>query len=119
MPFPGVTRTFDMLAYQLAHFPQPRCLAAKRGGQWAPSSTQQVIEAVDLVSLGLHALGVGRGDKVAIVALSCPEWLLADFGIAQLGAVSVPIYPTVTAEDYRFIFQDAAVRAVFVANAEL
>jgi len=119
MPFPGVTRTFDMLTYQLAHFPQPRCLAAKRGGQWAPSSTQQVIEAVDLVSLGLHALGVGRGDKVAIVALSCPEWLLADFGIAQLGAVSVPIYPTVTAEDYRFIFQDAAVRAVFVANAEL
>lgn len=119
MPFPGVTRTFDILAYQLAQFPQPRCLVAKRAGQWAPSSTQEVMEAVDLVSRGLHALGVGRGDKVAIVAPSCPEWLLADFGIAQLGAVSVPIYPTVTAEDYRFILQDAAVRVVFVANAEL
>ncbi|TPG71801.1 AMP-dependent synthetase/ligase [Hymenobacter nivis] len=119
MPFPGVTRTFDILAYQLAQFPQPRCLVAKRGEEWAPRSTAEVQEAADLVSRGLHALGVGRGDKVAIVAPSCPEWLLADFGIAQLGAVSVPIYPTVTDEDYRFILKDAEVRAVFVANAEL
>jgi long-chain acyl-CoA synthetase len=119
MPFPGVQRLFDIPTYQQAHFPQVACLADKRAGHWQPHSTAQVVAAIDQVSLGLHALGVGRGDKVAIIAPNCPEWLLADFGVMQLGAVTVPIYPTVTPADYRHILQDAEVKAVFVANAEL
>ncbi len=119
MPFPGVQRLFDIPAYQQEHFPQLACLADKRAGHWQPYSTAHVIDTIDQVSQGLHALGVGRGDKVAIIAPNCPEWLLADFGIMQLGAVTVPIYPTVTPADYRHILQDAEVKAVFVANAEL
>jgi long-chain acyl-CoA synthetase len=119
MPFPGVQRLFDIPVYQQAQFPQPACLVAKRAGHWSPLSTAQVVAAIDQVSQGLHARGIGRGDKVAIVAPNCPEWLLADFGIMQLGAVTVPIYPTVTLADYRHILQDAEVKAVFVANAAL
>jgi long-chain acyl-CoA synthetase len=119
MPFPGVQRLFDIPVYQQAQFPQLACLVAKRAGHWSPLSTAQVVAAIDQVSRGLQARGIGRGDKVAIVAPNCPEWLLADFGIMQLGAVTVPIYPTVTLADYRHILQDAEVKAVFVANAAL
>ena len=48
-----------------------------------------------------------------------PEWMLADFGIAQIGATSVPMYPSITVEDYKYIFADAGVRAVFVADKKL
>jgi long-chain acyl-CoA synthetase len=71
------------------------------------------------VSLGLLKLGIGKGDKVAIISLNRPEWVFADFGIQQIGAISVPMYPTITVEDYRYIFNDAEVKAVFVSDAEL
>jgi long-chain acyl-CoA synthetase len=71
------------------------------------------------VSLGLLRLGLKRSDKVAIISMNRPEWLLADFGIAQIGATSVPMYPSITVEDYKYIFTDADVKAVFVADAKL
>ncbi|WP_375418511.1 AMP-dependent synthetase/ligase [uncultured Hymenobacter sp.] len=114
-----IRRSFDVLAHQLEQFPQPDCLAAKLAGQWTPISTQQVQEQANYVSLGLRQLGLGREDKVAIISLNRPEWLLADFGIAQIGAVSVPMYPTITTEDYKYIFQDAGVKAVFVSDQGL
>jgi long-chain acyl-CoA synthetase len=56
---------------------------------------------------------------VAIISMNRPEWMLADFGISQIGAVSVPMYPSITVEDYKYIFADAGVRAVFVADQKL
>ncbi len=114
-----IRRSFDILTNQLARFPQADCLVAKIGGQWVPTSTQQVQDQANLVSLGLRQLGIQQEDKVALISLNRPEWLLADFGIAQLGAVSVPMYPTITTEDYKFIFEDAGVKAVFVADQNL
>jgi long-chain acyl-CoA synthetase len=112
-------RSFDILAYQLANSPKSDALAAKRGGQWQPWSTQQLVDSANLVSLGLRQLGIGKDDKVAIISMNRPEWMFVDFGIAQLGAVTVPMYPTITVEDYKYIFSDANVKAVFVANEEL
>ena len=114
-----VRRSFDILPYQLENFPKPDCLAAKRDGSWQKLSTQEVIDQVNLVSLGLHQLGVGKDDKVAIISMNRPEWMLADYGIAQLGAVSVPMYPTITVADYRHIFSDAGVKAVLVSDEKL
>ncbi|TPG62302.1 AMP-dependent synthetase/ligase [Hymenobacter nivis] len=114
-----VRRSFDILPYQLATFAKTDALAAKINGQWAPLGTQQVQDQANLVSLGLRALGLQRGDKVALISMNRPEWLLADFGIAQLGAVSVPMYPSITVEDYKYIFTDAGVKAVFVADDKL
>ena len=114
-----VRRAFDILPHQLAQSPKPDALAAKIGGQWVPLSTQQVQDQATLVSLGLLALGLQRGDKVAIISMNRPEWMLADFGISQIGAVSVPMYPSITVEDYKYIFTDADVRAVFVADQKL
>lgn len=113
------SRAFDILPYQLATAPKADCLAAKVNGNWQKFSTQQVLDNVNLVSLGLRQMGIGKDDKVAIISMNRPEWLYADFGISQLGAVTVPMYPTITTEDYKYIFTDAGVKAVFVANQEL
>jgi len=114
-----VRRSFDILTHQIATAPKSDALAAKIDGQWVPISSQQLQDQANLVSLGLVSLGLKRGDKVAIISMNRPEWLLADFGIAQIGATSVPMYPSITVEDYKYIFTDAGVRAVFVADQKL
>jgi long-chain acyl-CoA synthetase len=114
-----ITRTIDLLSYQLATYPQPDCLAAKVNGQWEKYSTQDVQDYANKISLGLLKLGVGKNDKVAIISFNRPEWVLTDLGIQQIGAISVPMYPTITIEDYRYIFNDAEVKAIFVADASL
>ena len=114
-----VRRSFDILPNQLDNFPKADALTAKIDGQWTPISTQQAQEQTDRVSLGLVALGLKRGDKAAIISMNRPEWIMADFGIAQIGGTSVPMYPNITVEDYKYIFTDAGVRAVFVSDEKL
>ncbi|UOQ97586.1 long-chain fatty acid--CoA ligase [Hymenobacter sp. 5317J-9] len=114
-----VRRAFDILPHQIATSPKSDALASKIDGQWVPISSQQLLDQANLVSLGLVSLGLKRGDKVAIISMNRPEWMLADFGISQIGATSVPMYPSITVEDYKYIFTDAGVRAVFVADAKL
>ncbi|UOE35764.1 long-chain fatty acid--CoA ligase [Hymenobacter monticola] len=114
-----VRRAFDILPHQIATAPKPDALASKIDGQWVPISSQQLLDQANLVSLGLVSLGLKRGDKVAIISMNRPEWMMADFGISQIGATSVPMYPSITVEDYKYIFTDAGVRAVFVADNKL
>jgi long-chain acyl-CoA synthetase len=114
-----VHRSFDILTKQIANFPKADALAGKINGQYQPLSSQQVQDQANLVSLGLLKLGLKKGDKVAIISMNRPEWLLADFGIAQIGGTSVPMYPSITVEDYKYIFTDAGVRAVFVSDKSL
>jgi len=114
-----VRRSFDILANQLEKFPKPDALAGKIDGHYQPLTSQQVQDQANLVSLGLLSIGLKKGDKVAIISMNRPEWLLADFGIAQIGGTSVPMYPSITVEDYRYIFTDAGVRAVFVSDKHL
>jgi long-chain acyl-CoA synthetase len=71
------------------------------------------------VSLGLLALGVEPGDKIANISNNRPEWNFLDFGMLQIGAVHVPIYPTITDEDYNYILNHAEVKYIFVSSAEL
>jgi long-chain acyl-CoA synthetase len=114
-----VRRSFDILTNQLEKFSKPDALAAKINGRYEPLSSQQVQDQANLVSLGLLKLGLKKDDKVAIISMNRPEWMLADFGIAQIGGTSVPMYPSITVEDYKYIFTDAGVRAVFVSDKHL
>ncbi|MCX2741379.1 AMP-dependent synthetase/ligase [Pontibacter anaerobius] len=115
----NLTRTFDLLPHQMQSYPKPDCLAAKVNGNWQKYTTSDVQEYANKVSLGLLQLGIRKEDKVAIISFNRPEWVLVDFGIQQIGAISVPMYPTITEEDYRYIFNDAEVKAIFVADATL
>ncbi|SHK00790.1 AMP-dependent synthetase/ligase [Hymenobacter psychrotolerans] len=114
-----IRRTFDILPHLQQKYNKPDCFASKTDGHYTPISTDTVVEKVNQVSLGLRSLGIGKDDKVAIISMNRPEWMFADFGIAQLGATSVPMYPSITVEDYKYIFTDAGVKAVFVADKAL
>lgn len=113
---PEKTRLFDFYDYQMAHYPQKVALAGKENGGWVTYSTQDVIDRANELSTGLLRLGVKPGDRIGLIANNRPEWVIADRAILQIGAVNVPIYPTVTDEDYAFIFNDAEVRMVFLSD---
>ena len=114
-----IRRTFDILPNLQQKYNKSDCFAVKIDGQYTPISTDTVVEKVNQVSLGLHGIGIGKDDKVAIISMNRPEWMFADFGIAQLGATSVPMYPSITVEDYKYIFADAGVKAIFVSDQKL
>ncbi|MCC9138322.1 AMP-dependent synthetase/ligase [Pontibacter silvestris] len=119
-------RLFDCLTYQLENFPLEDMLSAKENGLWKKYSTQQVREKVNQVSTALLRLGISSGnkttedrDKVAIISQNCPEWMIVDLAIQQIGAVSVPVYPTININELEFVLQDAAVKMVFVGDEGL
>lgn len=119
MKLEDVTRLFDVLYYQQEHYPQKDALVAKINGEWIPTSTEEYVEKTNLVSKGLLQMGIEPGDKIAMISNNRPEWNIMDMGMAQIGAINVPVYPTISEEDYRFIFNDAEVKLCFVSDEEL
>jgi long-chain acyl-CoA synthetase len=111
-----VRRLFDFLDWQLQTNPRPDALAAKKNGRWRLYSSKEFSETVNRVSLGLDALGVRKGDKVGLISGNRPEWNFVDLGTLQIGAVVVPLYPTATSADYRYILDHAEVKILFVEN---
>lgn len=112
-------RLIDLIPYQLKHYPQAEALSDKVTGQWRHYSTAEVQTIIDKVSLGLLKYGIKPGDKVAIISKNRVEWNFVDLGILQMGGIVVPMYPNISEEDYEFIFNDAAIRIVFVEDLEL
>ena len=116
---PNITRVFDLLTNCVLKVNKNDAFANKVNGEWKKYSAVELLETVDKVSLGLMKLGVKKDDKIAIISPNRPEWNFIELGIQQLGAVSVPMYPTITVEDYKYIFSDAEVKFIFVAGKEL
>ncbi|MEH0154858.1 long-chain fatty acid--CoA ligase [Limibacter armeniacum] len=112
-------RAFDFLYYQVETYPKSDCFAYKIDGKWKRFSTQDVIDVVNKMSLGFLEAGIARGDKVAIISENRPAWNFTDLALQQIGAVSVPMYPTITVEDYRYIFDHAEVKMIFVSNEDI
>ncbi|HHT52308.1 MAG TPA: long-chain fatty acid--CoA ligase [Bacteroidales bacterium] len=115
-----VERIFDILnRYQEVYPDQTVALGGKVGKEWVTYSPQDYIEKVNKVSYALIHLGIKKGDKVGIIAANRPEWNMLDMGIMQIGAITVPIYPTLTASDYLYILNHAEVTMVFLEGFEL
>ncbi|HJR64012.1 MAG TPA: long-chain fatty acid--CoA ligase [Gemmatimonadaceae bacterium] len=93
-----------------------KALLVKSGTGWQPISHRTMAERVRRVGLGLRALGIARGDRVAILSENRPEWALADFGSLTAGITNVPIYPTLPAEQMLGILQDSGTSAIFVST---
>lgn len=113
------TRLFDLIPQQIAKYPKDDALATKENGKWITYSSVRIQEIIDSVSIGLIKLGLKKDDKVAIISPNRPEWNFIDLGLQQIGVVSVPIYPTLTVDDYRYIFDDAGVKMVFAYDEHL
>lgn len=114
-----VTRLFDIIKYSELKHPKEDAICGKDNGFWIKYSNQQYIEIVDNLCYGFMQLGIQKGDKIATITFNRPEWNFLDMAIMQLGAIHVPIYPTISESDYKYILNHAEVKMVFVAGWEL
>ncbi len=115
-----LTRLFDFIYDQNERQPQNKSMGYRPEGEWIYFSTQEVIDLGNQVSTGLLKLGVKPGDKIAVaIYKNRPEWAIVDLGIQQIGAINVPVYPTISAADYEYIFNDAEVKYCFVGSGDL
>ena len=101
-------------------------LAGKESGKWRKYSTAEVKTIVDNLSAGLLSLGIGCGDmtpegrdKVAILCKNRPEWVMLDLAVQQIGAMLVPVYPTINVNELEFVMKDAQVKMAFVNDEDL
>ncbi len=115
-----VTRLFDLLPFYKKSFKaKDDVLAGKENGKWIKYSIDQYIEAANNISYGLLKLGIQPGDKIATISNNRPEWNFVDMGILQIGAVHVPIYPTISESDYKYILAHSEVKYVFISGKEI
>ncbi len=114
-----ITRVFDLLEHSLEKHRKDDMVAAKQNGIWNKYSTEKFVAQVNSVSQGLIASGIKKDNKVAIMSANRPEWNICDFGIMQIGATQVPMYPTLAENDIKFILRDADVKIVFVSESAL
>lgn len=114
----SLTRVFDLLKPLETH-QIPDLFCQKRDGEWRKYSSAETLENIQTIALGLLELGLKPGEKVAIISGNRPHWNFVDFATQIIGGVTVPIYPTITIEDYEFIFENAEVKFVFVESEDL
>ena len=102
-----VRRVFDLLANYKEKYPDQKvALAGKVNGKWREYSIDEYIELTNVISSALIELGVQPQDKVAVISNNRPEWNILDMAITQIGAVMVPIYPTISEGDYKIILNN-------------
>jgi long-chain acyl-CoA synthetase len=113
-PAPG---TLNKLFFDaIAKYNRPDALQVKSGGAYKPISHAEASARVFNLARGLQALGVKRGDRIAILSENRPEWAIADFASLTSGLTDVPIYPTLPADQIAYILKDSGAVAIFVSN---
>jgi long-chain acyl-CoA synthetase len=95
---------------------KPDLLNYKREGAWQRISSSEMLARARAIALGLQTLGIGHGDRVALLSENCPEWTLADAGSLFAGIIDVPIYPTLTPPQVSYILRDSGARILFIQN---
>lgn len=98
--------------------PNTTAVRFKQGAQWSELTWNDYLTLVQQLAAGLQASGIRKGDRLAILAQTCVEWAALDLAILGLGAVTVPIYPSSTAEDIGFILHDSNAKALIADNAK-
>ncbi|WP_422107973.1 AMP-dependent synthetase/ligase [Winogradskyella sp.] len=115
-----VKRLFDFPYYQLNHKPNAKALVTKYNGEWIPTSTQEYIDKANAVSRALIKMGVQKNDKIAVISsTNRTEWNIMDIGVLQVGAQNIPIYPTISAEDYEYVLNHSESIYCFVSDEEV
>ena len=115
-----ITRLFDFPYYALEKYNSPDCFLDKRDGKWVPMSHQEYVDKANAVSRGLLRLGVQKDDKIALISMTNrSEWNVMDTGVLQLGAQNVPIYPTISEEDYAYVLNHSESTYCFVSCSEV
>ena len=111
-----ITRTFDLLNLYREKYRMEDALAGKEKGVWVRYSSDQYIEYANNISYGLLSLGLKKGDKVCTISNNRPQWNFVDMGVAQAGIIHVPVYPTISNEEYEYILKDAEPSVIFLSD---
>lgn len=115
-----ITRIFDILDRMSVEYQHVQdALAYKQNGHWIKFSVGDYIHYANQVSKALLALGIKEGDKIATVLSNSPQWNFVDMGLMQIGAVQVPIYSTISKDNFKHIFAEAEVQAVFITSRDI
>jgi long-chain acyl-CoA synthetase len=115
-----IKRTFDFLEnYKLKYANHKDALAVKRNRTWEYFSSEDYLHKVNQFSCGLLALGFNKGDKIATITNNRPEWNFVDMGMSQIGVVHVPVYPTISAEEYQHILSHSEARIIILSDKVL
>lgn len=113
-------RLFDLIPRFIEKYGyKDNLFAGKVNGQWMKYDGQKFYDMTNAISYGLLKIGVKKGDRIALVATNCPEWNMIDFAIQQVGAICIPIYPTISHADYEYIFKHSEANIVFISNKNL
>jgi len=116
----NVTRLFDILPWMKENYShRDSVLAGKEDGKWITYNVDQYLDSAYNVAYGLLALGIEPGDKIATITNNRPEWNFLDMGIMMSGGVHVPVYPTISESDYKYILTHAEVKYVFLSGKDL
>ena len=115
-----ITRSFDLLDQIGEKYADKHdMLAGIENGEWRRYSSQDYLQNAYRVAYGLLALGLKKGDKIATISNNRPEWNFTDMGMAMAGLVQVPIYPTISAEEYDYILGHAEPKLIFLSDKGL
>jgi long-chain acyl-CoA synthetase len=109
-------RTLNDVFFAVVERQHPRVMLEQLGDEWGAISSDALRRRVAAVAGGLRSCGIGRGDRVAILSENRPEWTIADFASLLLGAATVPIYATLTADQTAYILRDSGARVIFVSS---
>lgn len=113
-------RLFDLVPRYIEKYGYKDCLfAGKVNKQWVKYDGKKFYEITNSISYGLMKLGVKKGDRIALIANNAPEWNMIDFAIQQVGAICIPIYPTISHDDYKYIFNHSEASIAFFTNKHL
>jgi long-chain acyl-CoA synthetase len=112
-----VNRVFDILTYYKEHYGyKDDVLAGKDSGEWVKYNIDQYIEFANYFSSGLLSMGLKKGSRVITISNNRPEWNFIDMGLSQIGMVHVPVYPTISKDDYTFIFKHCMPEMIIVSD---
>jgi long-chain acyl-CoA synthetase len=115
-----VSLLFDFPKHQLENFKLKKAFTTKQNGQWTSISTQEYIDQYNQLSRGLLKLGIEANEKIAVISTTNrTEWNVLDMGVLQIGAQNVPIYPTISKEDYEYILNHSEASYCFVSDSSI
>lgn len=108
-------RIFDILTSFMKKYPeQDTALAKKENGEWRRYSIQEYVNTTNIISFALIKIGIKKNDKVAIISSNRPEWNILDMAIQKVGAITVPIYPTISKDDYKIIINNCEAKLAII-----
>lgn len=112
-------RIFDIIHHYRDNHAKPIMVAGRKGDSWKTFSTEEFVKSMDFASKGLLAHGIKKGDRIGLMSGNRPEWNIIDFACNQIGAATVPLYPTLSIKDLGFIIDDSEIKMLFVSNKDL